>query len=232
MAHKRHVSYAKVMQVDHKRNRAKVKLMPHGNETGFLRIANAYVGNGWTMHFPLMKDDEVLVEFPDGQLPSGIITWRLHNEIDYWIMHEKVKDDLRKCGHKDVFLLHKSGSFLRFYGQKTKANEGHTKDGQYKENDDGDITLRARGKGCIRIEADSRLELVAPEIRVRKPHDKQSPFVLSEWVDYWNGWVDRYNAHVHKFSSGMGLDGPPAFPERYLTKPEVCDMHTLGVVGW
>lgn len=233
--HKRHISYAKVIQVDHKRNRAKVQLMPEGNITGFLRIANAYVGDGWTMHFPVFKDDEVLVEFPSGQLASGIITWRLHNEIDRWPNSDKFPEQLRKCSYRDVFLLHKSGSYLRFFGEQSK----NSKDGQHKPNNDGDITMRARGKGCIRVEADSRLELVAPEIRVRKPHDQQSPFVLSEWVDEWNGFVKRFNGHKHILGGGIGTSGTPIysvpipeFPERSLLKPTVCDMHTQGVPGW
>lgn len=225
MAHQRHVSFAVVVQVDHKRNRAKVRLMPHGNITGFLRIANAYVGDGWTMHFPIEKDDEVIVEFPSGQLHAGIITWRLHNDQQKWPNRDDFKEELRKCSYKDVFLLHKSGTFMRFFGEKSK----NSKDGRGQANDAGDFTLRVRGRGVARIEADNRLELVCPNIRIRTKDGADSThyFVLSDWVDEWNRFVTTvYNPHTHPPS-------PPPVPQaRFLPKPEVCDMRTQGQVGY
>jgi hypothetical protein len=256
-SHQRHVQYAKVLQVDHKRNRAKVALLPTKNETGFLRIANNAVGDGWTMHIPIFKNDLVIVEFPSGQIgSSGIITWRMHHEegddpeetdpkkwpkrrwpnMDNWLPEK----DLRRCSYKDVFMLHKSGSYLRFYGEDAK----NSRNGLHQPNVESDIRLHARkrnGKGGIlQIRADARLELVAPEIRIRTLDGKDTGhyFVLKDWVDEWNHFINAvFNPHIH-IDPGEFATGAPII--KYFTRfgagnlpyQDVCDMHTHGTVGY
>lgn len=230
MAHQRWASFAIVQQVDTKRNRAKVRLMPEGEMTGFLRISPIAAGNGWTAHFPIFKDDEVLVVFPNGKLTSGVITLRLHQEIDRWPNDEKyTADPARKFKWKDFYLLHESGSFMRMFGEKSD----NTKNGRGQAHEAGDIMFRARGHGNFRVEADTRVELVAPDVYLRS-HDGKSNIVLSDWVDYWNNeFLPKYHAHIHPgVMSGFSTTAPTLngiMPP--LLKDRVCDMHTFAPVG-
>lgn len=93
-----------VMSVDTECYRAKVFLPLLNIETDYIRVGAIYAGPGWGMRCLPSVGTEVLVEFPNGDLNEGIITWRLYSE----------DADPAPAGGMDFELVHESGSKLRF----------------------------------------------------------------------------------------------------------------------
>jgi phage baseplate assembly protein gpV len=88
---------------------AKVLLQPEGIETGWLPIASPWVGNGWGMFAAPSPGDVVTVNFQEDDTNAGIISLRLFT------------DSARPLSVPagDFWLVHKSGSMLKFHGDGT-----------------------------------------------------------------------------------------------------------------
>lgn len=61
---------------------AKVRLQPHDLETGYLPIRTAWAGPGWGLFTPPPVGSVVDVQFEDGDLETGAIVGRAHNDVD------------------------------------------------------------------------------------------------------------------------------------------------------
>ena len=61
---------------------AKVKLMPDGQETGWLPLRTAHIGAGWGMMVGLTDGDQVSLEPHQGDIDALEITGVVHSEVD------------------------------------------------------------------------------------------------------------------------------------------------------
>lgn len=84
--------------------RAKVHLPLLSTETDWIRVGSTYVGAGWGLRTPLHTGNEVLVNFPNGDLNNGIIVCALWSE----------DCDPTPQEGGNFCLVHESGSLLRF----------------------------------------------------------------------------------------------------------------------
>ena len=82
---------------------AKVRLQPHDFETGYLPIRTPWAGAGWGLFSPPSVGSVVDVHFEDGDLESGSIVGRAHNDVqkplpvpagELWMVHAS---GLRLC---------------------------------------------------------------------------------------------------------------------------------------
>lgn len=110
-----------ITSVDQDRYRAKVLLPLLGIETDYIRIGSLYVGAGWGFRRKLHDGNEVVVEFPNGDLNNGIITWVLFSE----------ECDPAPEEGDNFSLVHESGSVFRF-------------------DNAGNVTLEAKGNLTLR----------------------------------------------------------------------------------
>ncbi|TWH45890.1 phage baseplate assembly protein V [Sporomusa sp. KB1] len=84
--------------------RVKVFLPLLGIETDFIRVGSQYVGAGWGLWARPHVGNEVLVDFPNGDLNNGIVVCRLYSE----------ECDPAPAEGDNLTLVHESGSVLRF----------------------------------------------------------------------------------------------------------------------
>jgi phage baseplate assembly protein V len=83
----------------------KVLLQPENVETGWLPLGSPMVGNQFGIFGGPAIGDQVEVQFPDGDLSSGIVSMRFFN------------DQARPLAvpSGEVWIVHKSGSFLKLH---------------------------------------------------------------------------------------------------------------------
>lgn len=83
----------------------KVNLQPENIETGWLPLGAIAVGNGWGICCGPQIGDQVEVQFPDGDLSSGIVSMRSFNDSN--------RPPAVPSG--EYWIVHKSGSFLKMH---------------------------------------------------------------------------------------------------------------------
>lgn len=74
--------HALVSSYDPKTHKAKVLLQPNGQETGWLQIHAHHIGNGWGQVHGLQVNDQVMVSHQYGDLESGIVVGRVHDDSE------------------------------------------------------------------------------------------------------------------------------------------------------
>lgn len=93
-----------VTSVDYDIHRVKVFLPLLELETDYIRVGSQYVGVGWGLHILPHIGNEVLVNFPNGDLNNGIVVCKLFSE----------ECDPAPQEGDNLTLVHESGSVLRF----------------------------------------------------------------------------------------------------------------------
>jgi phage baseplate assembly protein V len=88
---------------------AKVQLMPEGDETGWLPIVSPWIGNGWGLFAPPSIGDAVEVQFQEDDIEAGFVCQRFFNDSDRPL----------SVPSGEFWLVHKSGSFLKFHNDGT-----------------------------------------------------------------------------------------------------------------
>lgn len=83
----------------------KVQLQPEGIETGWLPLGSPFVGNGFGIFAAPGIGDQVEVQFPDGDLSSGVVSMRFYSDVARPL----------NVPSGEVWIVHKSGSFLKFH---------------------------------------------------------------------------------------------------------------------
>lgn len=106
-----------VSSYDPATHKAKVILQPQQIETGWLQVASHSVGKGFGLVYGLQRGDEVMVTFDRGDINSGVVSAGCYNGQDLPV----------KCKPGEWKLVHKSGSYLKFF-------------------ENGDVELRVKGK--------------------------------------------------------------------------------------
>lgn len=75
----------------------KVSLQPEGVQTGFIRVAAAWLGAGWGMYAPPSIGDQVAVIFIDGDVSAGFAVCGLFDNAhaptsvpsgEFWLVHK------------------------------------------------------------------------------------------------------------------------------------------------
>lgn len=82
----------------------KVQLQPTGEETGWIQLSSPWVGDGWGLAAGPMIGAAVEVEFDSGLMGAGMAAGQFFNDED-------------RCPGPpsgEFWLIHKSGSFLKF----------------------------------------------------------------------------------------------------------------------
>jgi phage baseplate assembly protein V len=87
----------------------KVQIMPEGAETGWLPLACPWIGNGWGLFCPPSIGDMIEVEFQEGSPQAGHADMRFYNDSDRPL----------PCPSGEFWLVHKSGSLLKFHNDGT-----------------------------------------------------------------------------------------------------------------
>ena len=98
-----------VSSYDHANYCAKVRIQPEDVETGWLPVTSPWIGNGWGMFAPPTPGDMVEVQFQEDNFEAGFIVGRFFND----------KDRPLDVPAGEFWLVHKSGSFLKFHNDGT-----------------------------------------------------------------------------------------------------------------
>lgn len=88
---------------------AKVRIQPEDTETGWLPVVSPWVGNGWGLFAPPMPGDMVEVQFQEDDIEAGFVCQRFYNDTDRPLT----------VPSGEFWLVHKSGSFLKFHNDGT-----------------------------------------------------------------------------------------------------------------
>lgn len=88
---------------------AVVQLLPGGEQTGWLPVVSPWVGNGWGLFAPPTPGDLVEVQFVDDNIEAGFVCQRFYNDTDRPLTVQS----------GEFWLVHKSGSFLKFHNDGT-----------------------------------------------------------------------------------------------------------------
>ena len=88
---------------------AKVRIQPEDTETGWLPVVSPWVGNGWGLFAPPTPGDLVEVQFQEADIEAGFVCQRFYNDTDRPLAVQS----------GEFWLVHKSGSFLKFHNDGT-----------------------------------------------------------------------------------------------------------------
>ena len=88
---------------------AKVRIQPEDTETGWLPVVSHWVGNGWGLFAPPTPGDLVEVQFQEDDIEAGFVCQRFYNDTDRPLSVQS----------GEFWLVHKSGSFLKFHNDGT-----------------------------------------------------------------------------------------------------------------
>lgn len=106
--------FATVTSINTNMATAKVTLQPEGVLSGWLPILSAWTGEGWGMCCPPSPGDQVMVLAQEGDAENGIIIGRAFSE--------KQTPPATPVG--ELWLMHKSGSFIRLQNDGTIRMQG------------------------------------------------------------------------------------------------------------
>lgn len=160
---------------DNKKYLVKVKIIPEGYETGWIPLATPYAGDGFGLLVGPCIGDQVVVDYQEGDYQTGICSARLFNEVDV------APNPGPECG--EVFLIHKSGTYLQF-------------------KDNGDILIHCEGK----ITSDADEWEHTGDVRINGDLDVQGE--VNDSTRTMSGDRSIYNSHSHPGDSG-GTTGAP-----------------------
>lgn len=94
----------------------KVKMWPDTQESlGWIPLASTYIGNGWGLVAAPSIGDQVIIAFDREDQDAGVVTGRFFTDVE--------QPPAAPSG--DFWLVHKSGSLLKFHGDgsvELKAN--------------------------------------------------------------------------------------------------------------
>ncbi|MGI9777424.1 phage baseplate assembly protein V, partial [Pseudomonas aeruginosa] len=120
----------------------KVRLQPENDETGWLSLAAAAVGNDWGVIFAPSIGDQVDVHFEEGNANSGFVCSRFFDD----------QDRPMAVPSGEFWMVHKTGSFLKF-----------TSDGKISVNGAAEIDVTTP---VVNIVATGAANVTAPQINL------------------------------------------------------------------
>lgn len=82
-----------------------VVIEPEGIKTGFIPLVSPWIGNLWGLYLPPSIGDMIEVTFIEDDPASAVAGMRFFNDVDQPL----------SCPSGEFWLVHKSGSFLKFH---------------------------------------------------------------------------------------------------------------------
>lgn len=147
----------------------KVRLQPDDDETGWLSLAAAAVGNGWGVIFAPAIGDQVDVHFEDGDAGSGFVCSRFFDD----------QDRPMPVPSGEFWLVHQSGSFLKF-----------TSDGKVSLNGQAEIDVTTP---VVNITATGAANVTAPQINLGASGASLASILTSAFATLFNGHTHHVN---------------------------------------
>lgn len=137
----------------------KVLLQPEGKETGWLPLLSPWVGNGWGLFAPPSIGDMIEVHYQEGGHEAGFACQRFFNDEDRPLA----------CPSGEFWLVHKSGSFLKFTNDgdvivQTERDLIATVGRDISATVSGDAAIDASGE--IGVTSAVKVSLTAPDISI------------------------------------------------------------------
>lgn len=153
---------------------AKVMLQPGDIETGWLPVASPWVGNSWGMFCPPSIGDVVDVNFQEDDIDAGYVTVRLYT------------DGARPLSvpSGEFWLVHKSGSFLKFYN-----------DGSVAVQSSSHLTATVGGNLTATVTGNAMIQAATAAIRAASVTLGNSGTALKKLVN--DTFVTLFNSHTH-----------------------------------
>ncbi|MFM0630779.1 phage baseplate assembly protein V [Paraburkholderia xenovorans] len=184
----------------------KVMLQPQNLESEWMPLGCIGVGDGWGVAVGPNIGDQVYVEFPEGDVNSGVITARAHN----------VEHPPMPVPAGEIWAVQKSGSFLKFLangdvalnvvgnytetvtGTATRTAAAHHLVGPVQMDNTLNVTETISGEGGMSISGDNGTG-----------HTSTVNGNLNTTGTITNNGHDIGSTHQHVDSGGSGLGGPP-----------------------
>ncbi|WP_420104883.1 phage baseplate assembly protein V [Herbaspirillum huttiense] len=163
----------------------KVRIQPNDDETGWLSLAAAAVGNDWGVIFAPSIGDQVDVHFEEGNANSGFVCSRFFDD----------QDRPMAVPSGEFWMVHKTGSFQKF-----------TSDGKVSINGQAEIdmsapTIMIQATGNVNVMAAGQANVTAPVINLGAAGAALKAILTSAFASLFNG-------HTHK-SNGSGVQTDP-----------------------
>ena len=97
-------AYGTVTSYDPDSHSVKVMVQPDGTETGWIRVGEQHIGNGWGILSGLQINDQVKLSIVKGDINNATISGRVHSD----------QDKPPKVEAGEMILQHTSGSMIKF----------------------------------------------------------------------------------------------------------------------
>ncbi|MBW9334599.1 baseplate assembly protein [Herbaspirillum sp. RU 5E] len=156
----------------------KVRIQPDNDETGWLSLAAAAVGNDWGVIFAPSIGDQVDVHFEEGNANSGFVCSRFFDD----------QDRPMAVPSGEFWMVHKTGSFLKF-----------TSDGKISVNGAAEIDVTSP---VVNIVASGAANVTAPQINLGASGASLLSMLTSTFAALYNGHTHKSNG------SGVQTDPP------------------------
>lgn len=156
----------------------KVRIQPNDDETGWLSLAAAAVGNGWGIIFAPSIGDQVDVHFEEGSAESGFVCSRFFDD----------QDRPMAVPSGEFWMVHKTGSFLKF-----------TNDGKILVNGAAEIDVTTP---VVNIVATGSANITAPQINLGASGASLLSVLTSTFATLYDGHTHKSNG------TGVQTDAP------------------------
>ncbi|WP_284076247.1 phage baseplate assembly protein V [Herbaspirillum aquaticum] len=156
----------------------KVRIQPDNDETGWLSLAAAAVGNDWGVIFAPSIGDQVDVHFEEGNANSGFVCSRFFDD----------QDRPMAVLSGEFWMVHKTGSFLKF-----------TSDGKISVNGAAEIDVTTP---VVNIVASGAANVTAPQIHLGADGADLKEILTSAFAALFNTHTHKSNG------SGVQTDAP------------------------
>lgn len=156
----------------------KVMFQPENVESEWMPLGCIGIGNSWGVAVGPNIGDQVLVEFPEGDIESGIVTARIFS----------VAQPPLPVPSGEIWMVHQAGSSLKFLG-----------DGEVKLSTAGNLTANVAGTASITSTGNATV--TAPSISLGAVGQSLLAFVTSAFEAL-------FNTHTHPDAQGGNTGAP------------------------
>ncbi|MBU9203136.1 phage baseplate assembly protein V [Burkholderia multivorans] len=156
----------------------KVMFQPENVESEWMPLGCIGIGNSWGVAVGPNIGDQVLVEFPEGDIESGVVTARVFS----------VAQPAIPVPAGEIWMVHKAGSSLKFLD-----------DGEVRLSTTGNLTANVTGNASITSTGDATV--TAPSISLGAMGQSLLAFVTSAFESL-------FNDHTHPDPQGGNTLAP------------------------
>lgn len=186
----------------------KVKVMPEGDETGWIPLKSAWIGNGWGMFCPPSIGDAVEIGFQEDDFEAGSSGLRFFNDSDRPL----------SVPSGEFWLVHQSGAFFKLTNDGKLLVNGHTEIDATAPTINitatGNITAQAGGDATV--QAGGTATIQAPSIILKNAGAALKKLCTEVFMAL-------YNSHTHTSSAAGSQTSTP-------TQQASAGTHTTNIV--